>query len=78
MKTHHFLFLGIALFMLMSCKSQEQVSSCENVTNPRNIPWLAQIIEKGESAEGTKLTAIERITYYIESSKTEVTSSGPS
>ena len=61
----------IVLLMLVSCKSQ-QIIVCEDVKSYTDIPWIKKVVEESGEKYGTgSLISIDKVTYYIEKSKTE-------
>ena len=63
MKTN--VFIITALLCLASCASQQVPCPCVGVTQTSQLPWLNQLIQKGESQYGAKLETIEKITYTL-------------
>lgn len=71
MKTKIYLTgLALVVVFLVACKSQQQVSLCERVTQPREMPWLYSIVEEGVSPLGLQLVKIDKILYTIDESNT--------
>ena len=67
MKTR-MIILAALVSMLTGCKTQ-QMSVCENVKDPMQLPWLKELVKNGEM--GAQVTMVEKVTYRSEDTNTE-------
>jgi hypothetical protein len=72
MKSRFFILYAFALLLCVGCKTQE-LATCDEVTQTSDKPWLAAIVQKGESSQGQFLQSIDKITYTIDDSETTYT-----
>ena len=59
------------LFLVLSSCRTKQLSVCENVTDPRQIAWLKQILDNSGTDDEFKLQSIEKVSYRSEATNTE-------
>lgn len=62
------IILAALVSMLTGCKTQ-QMSVCENVKDPMQLPWLKKLVNNGY--QGAQVTMIEKVTYRSEGTNTE-------
>ena len=68
MKRTNFLVL-FALFLLLLAGCHQQVSVCEGVKQPSDLPWLNEMVQRCESV-GPTLNSIDKITYSLPDDQT--------
>ena len=68
MKTRMIIILVALVSTLMGCKTQ-QMSVCENVKDPMQLPWLKELVKSGYQDAG--VLSIEKVTYRSEDTNTE-------
>lgn len=64
MNANYVFLLTVIVAVITGCNTQQTI--CENVNNPEQLPWLRQIVEKGEDYGGNKLLKIDKVKYIIE------------
>ena len=64
MKANNVFLLTAIVAIITGCKTQQTI--CEKVNSPEQLPWLQQIVEKGEDYGGNKLLKIDKVKYIIE------------
>ena len=69
MKTRILMIL-LSACLLAGCKTQ-QMSVCENVNDPMQLPWLKELMNSGY--QGAQVERVERVTYRSEDTNTEGT-----
>lgn len=69
MKTRILMIL-LSACLLAGCKTQ-QMSVCENVNDPMQLPWLKELMNSGYL--GAQVERVERVTYRSEDTNTEGT-----
>lgn len=68
MKTRMIIILVALVSTLTGCKTQ-QMSVCENVKDPMQLPWLKELVKSGYQDAG--VLSIEKVTYRSEDTNTE-------
>lgn len=68
MKTRMIIILVALVSTLTGCKTQ-QMSVCENVKDPMQLPWLKELMNSGY--QGAQVTMVEKVTYRSEDTNTE-------
>ena len=63
------LLFSLSCTLIMLCSCQSQLSMCEKVTKPSDLPWMEEMIRKAEE-RGVPITTIVKVYYTIGESKT--------
>lgn len=68
MRATKLLLIVLSCMLVIGCKTQKELVSCEEVANINDVSWLSSIKQKGATQQGQQLISIDKITYSKEGS----------